>query len=151
MISSRWDSILRSTGYSGVDIEVKDFPWDECHNESMMISTATDTSEGHTLHLENVREELILIVAACSDPAAFALANGISRKINTVLRARCVIGSLRALATSSVKGFTRFILIEGQRESLLPPSSAKDFEALKSILTSATQLIWVTPQRDCVL
>ena len=42
--SERWNSLLSRTGFSGVDLEIKDFEDEACHEYSILISTATETA-----------------------------------------------------------------------------------------------------------
>ena len=46
--SERWNSLLRCTGFSGVDFEIKDFEDEACHEYSILISTAIETAPGRS-------------------------------------------------------------------------------------------------------
>ena len=73
--SERWNSLLRCTGFSGVDLEIKDFEDEACHEYSILISTATETaagsSEGHAAHCASTPNDgMSLVCPASGSPAS---------------------------------------------------------------------------------
>lgn len=132
-----WHILLKKNGYSGIDIVLRDFESDCCHQSSIMISTALASSD-----------------AACSLPSATIVidpSSGAQRMLAEKLQER-LLKNYQCLATLSTVqaescqqplGALRIFLLEFERP-ILPVIDSSMFAHLKACLENAEQVLWAT-------
>ncbi|KAF2266737.1 hypothetical protein CC78DRAFT_595404 [Lojkania enalia] len=135
----RWRQALLENGFSGIDVEFRDFVSEECHEISVMISTAIDPITSPQMPL-SAKVYWPFVIADVYDPAQLALAESIRTQLQVKHNLGCIIGSLEALSSSTkVNGRPCVILNES-----MPPASEKRFFAIQHLLASASHIVWYT-------
>lgn len=131
-----WRSVLSATGFSGVDLEVRDCDSDEFYMISTMMSTATPGTPATTL---NGPAEVLLVHAGSPPPMDWL------QNLQVALGGKnSSITSLKALqGVSDLKGKMCVFLGEMDR-TLLESVVSDDFTSLTSMLQYSQGTLWVT-------
>ncbi|RYP22954.1 hypothetical protein DL765_001412 [Monosporascus sp. GIB2] len=129
---SRWDQLLRETGFSGNDLIFRDHGDDACHVASVLVSTAVEQSP-----MPRAESNLVIVADDSSDDQR-ALARAIQNQRATRVCKLEDVGDI-ALNTTDV-----VVCLLEVRNPILGDISEKDFGALKSLLKVAQRLLWVT-------
>ncbi|KAL8665801.1 MAG: hypothetical protein Q9202_001923 [Teloschistes flavicans] len=132
-----WNDLLVQTGFSGVDLNFKDYKAEVCHDWSALIATASpevtqkpQTSKATVImdtrssHQHRMAEELGHVLKTQGD----------SMDICTLAEA----------ASFEDIGTRHFILIRDLEAPLLRDIDPESFSALQRLLTSAGKILWVT-------
>jgi NADPH:quinone reductase-like Zn-dependent oxidoreductase len=138
MTEERWDHTLRGSGFSGVDTEFRDFVSEECHEVSVLVSTATKAEPDDEIH-----QVWPHIIADVYNTSQAAQANSLMkefRKLNT----GCFITSLGGAVATPPKAGRTYIMLDGLDSKPIAQASENSYIALRTILTSASSLLWVT-------
>ncbi|KAF2192938.1 hypothetical protein K469DRAFT_693029 [Zopfia rhizophila CBS 207.26] len=136
-----WDDILKRSGFSGVDVDFKDFVLEECHENSTLVSTAVSEKPRSSPLPHN---DWPIIVTNLSSSEDLDLANRIGSRLHRQLGLGCVVGSMKGISSSSAVGGKRCIVLDGHQRSFLPPVSEESFLATRSLISSASDILWVT-------
>ncbi len=71
-----WDSALKESGFLGVDLEFRDFASQECHEISVLVSTAIDLNKYRKADME-----WLYIIADVHDATQMALAESVLNQL----------------------------------------------------------------------
>ena len=139
---STWDSLMRDSGFSGVDLEIKDFQEDSCHEYSILISTAVEITPS-PVELDITLPAPVIITYASY--LHLKLANEvrealISRKYT---QPPIIMSMQAALATLSMKQRT-FIVLQELDQSFLANLNSGSFRDLQQMVTKGSRILWVT-------
>ena len=151
--TAEWDSLLRSTGFSGLDHTVNDFVDSSRYMTSVMLSQAVD-DDIHVLRqpLSStgmwLSGKTIGIVGGKSTGLAESVAN-ILRAINSTSPPLIkLIGSLEQLSLSNYDPDLKSILVlEDLDEPVLQNLTPQKLSGLQSVINQSRQVLWVS--RGC--
>ncbi|KAF2868359.1 hypothetical protein BDV95DRAFT_500684 [Massariosphaeria phaeospora] len=139
----RWDELLRESGFSGVDLSLRDFESDICHLTSVMISTSLGMLGKNTepgVVSEHSEQEIVLIIDPNSDTQR-GLAAQISKRHACTRVIQLDDGNeLEHLSQSSCVCVS--LLEVGVPR--LATLCETDFHSLRSYIQSAQHMLWVT-------
>nr|WOL36632.1 highly reducing polyketide synthase [Pseudogymnoascus verrucosus] len=126
-----WDLMLRSNGFTGVDIEEHDCESEEHYSVSVMVSTATASPP-------KIDIEVVLVTANHNTPPSWL--NQLSNSICTIT------GKLPSIEhLESATGDGKVVIFLGELDqSILKDPSLAQFEAIRSLCTKSKGLLWVT-------
>ncbi|MCJ1384592.1 hypothetical protein MMC17_007710 [Xylographa soralifera] len=135
----RWDAVLTQIGYSGVDLEFRDYNSDVCHCFSILVTTTiTD------LRIPPVVTPKLIIVEPLGSQR-HALARGLQDHLEKTECQSCGIVSLQeaaSLLTSSPE--QSCILLEDGFYSYTRNFDSKTLGELKTVLSRSRSVLWVT-------
>ena len=127
----KWDTLLRETGFSGLDAVTWDSTTEGAHQGSMMVSTATVPQQ--------VRQEipgiLILVQSSAKYISLDMLREGFSSITHEV--------EFSTVGSEDPRGKICVVLDEVSHPFLSQPTP-KQFEGVKRIATTAAGVLWVT-------
>lgn len=130
---SRWDSVLRRSGFSGLDIALKDFPDSESHEQSILVSTAMQLTNG----IEKPEEKNVVLVEENSETQR-AVANSISD-----LMEACTVVAIESMTTAQLENATCISLLEMEGPKLANMNE-DFFTHTKRNLRAAASMLWVS-------
>ena len=166
--SKRWNSLLGCTGFSGVDLEIKDFEDEACHEYSILISTAIETAPLRSeSNVETVKPSsnplgLPSSVPSLSTPKKYSnlpapvlvVSENTSqmRIANEIKEAWISFGNVeepRVLSMEAVLASTdvlhqSIICLDELEAPLLANLDLDSFGKLQRLLTKTSRLLWVT-------
>ncbi|KAF2725987.1 KR-domain-containing protein [Polychaeton citri CBS 116435] len=148
MSQEAWDRLLSSTGFSGVEGAVEDWPGAIEHSMNAMWSSRLDGDDGFGLD-EDVFDalELVTICGPLDAPREEELAEALAKAIEQDLGISSPqIQSLSEI--NNIRGSFCVFLDSSKSSFFTTLKSAQDFDMLKSILLESKGLLWVTPQND---
>lgn len=130
---SEWDKALRSTGFSGINIEASSSAYAEFSDFALMVSTANNTE------LEAVVPSLEVLVILRSHSVLSGL---LAEKLNNagIKHSVCQLDMLRP---EDLSGRTCISLLEAE-EPILNSMDKRTFQAIQQLITSSSSLLWVT-------
>ncbi|PBP25422.1 hypothetical protein BUE80_DR003887 [Diplocarpon rosae] len=129
--TSKWDKILKSTGFTGVEIEVGDCENLEFQSESVLVSTAAS---------ETTHPQLATIVYTDSYPPQ-TWTNELVQSISANIGAVTTIQSLEEL---DVKDDTLYIFTPEMTKPFLDTLDKPSFEKLKKVLVDGLGVLWLS-------
>jgi len=156
----QWDELLRQTGYTGVDLEIRDYPdtdqGRECHLASIMVATPLENSlselngvhhlgsltNGHGAHPPYEKDVVFLINEGSGVQQDLALAVSNQLKRNHFLL-KTHITHLDRLPQYNAATSIVISLLE-VNTPLLSQLGKADFEHLQRHMLAAHQIMWVT-------
>ena len=124
---STWDTILRKAGFSGVDLNLRDFDEHQCHEHSVLISTAKASS------VSPVKLPPTSIVFDPTSTLQKRLSECLSEQLGT-MGAHTTVRTLKEAAALCVKDRLFYIILLDLDEPVLQTMSASEFEDIKKIL-----------------
>ncbi|KAL9089978.1 MAG: hypothetical protein Q9165_005507 [Trypethelium subeluteriae] len=141
-----WDEALRDSGFSGIDLEIRDYVDDASHEYSFLISTATASqanSTGATSSHQPSIEASPLILTTDTD-----LQNEIAAHLKQELKSRHALSpeitSLAAVAERSDLQDRTLIFLHEVDTAFVASLDAQRFAQVKRVLTTAPRILWVT-------
>ncbi|KAI9750407.1 MAG: Type I Iterative PKS, partial [Chaenotheca gracillima] len=133
MTEQRWDSLLRTTGFSGVDVGLPDYDEQDLQSVQVMLSTADDNESS-----PNMRE----VVIVCSNPSS-CFANGpLSAHLSLTSTEPARILPLIEISRIDLSKSVCVFLDEVERP-ILARMSAEELRAVQHMCSGAG-LLWVT-------
>jgi NADPH:quinone reductase-like Zn-dependent oxidoreductase/SAM-dependent methyltransferase len=142
--SSTWHTLLSEEGFSGVDVEFRDFSQEESHETSILVATATEESPSVSVSLGVDR---LFIFGDLYDPTEMALCNELRKSFYESLGIGCTLAPFGALSGSSF-AIESAILLPRVTASLLPARSSEEFLSMQGLLVRASVLLWVSESSD---
>ena len=127
-----WSRTLKSTGFSGLDVEVHDFQDEEKYSHSLIISTAVDDKAFVLEH------DIGIIQADASPPDTWVKELQNSLKVFTDSK----VTSRSLENADGCEGF--YVFLDGINHSVLLEGNAARFRTIKDILTRARGVLWVS-------
>ena len=131
----RWDSVLRDSGFSGVDAHVDDQEGPQ-QAYTVMVSTALEVTD----QKENSFE---IIKGDNTDPDT----NGLARECLTSLREQNQRATIQTWPTNVLPTIC-YVLIDHYIEPLALSKSQQGFSNLIQLLTKATKVIWMSTSQS---
>jgi len=149
--AQQWNSLLKETGFSGVDHIVHDFEDASKHMTSVMISQAVDESVAvlrDPLALTHLPVELhsALIIGGKSSRTsqlACHIANTIGRFTPNAYAAT-VVDDFESLAKDTKLRYTSVICLQDLDQPVLRSLTENKLNGIKQLFQSARQVLWVT-------
>ncbi|KAF2728787.1 reducing type I polyketide synthase [Polyplosphaeria fusca] len=132
-----WERELRASGFSGVDVEFRDFVAEECHEISVMVTTAVEKVPQPP---QSLSVAWPLIIADTYDAVEFALAEKLRIQMQKSMGLDCFIGSLEAMASSPAASGRPCIVLN----EVLPPKTESRYLAIRTLFRSASSILWVS-------
>lgn len=137
-----WHNVLKKTGFSGVDVEFRDFESNACHGFSILISTANPAT------VNCAAFSPILIIADPESERQQALAKGVKVRLEKSGQHSCsVICFQEAAITSHGLHGQCCLLLEEAERSILRETTQEAFNNLKAIILNSNSVLWVTEQQ----
>ena len=127
-----WSRTLKSTGFSGLDVEVHDFQDEERYSHSLIFSTAVDDKAFVLEH------DIGIIRADTSPPNTWVEELRDSLKVAT--KSNVTARSLEK--ADGCEGY--YVFLDGVNHSVLLEENAARFRTIKDILTRARGILWVS-------
>ena len=141
--SKTWNSLMRRTGFSGVDLEIKDYQDDACHEYSILISTATERVQSASSIKPSFSAPLM--ITTTDSPLQSMIASEVGHELVSrgCLDEAPVISVETALAFDDLE--QRFVIFLGELDQpFLAKLDLKTFKDLQCLLIRAQGLLWVT-------
>lgn len=144
---AQWNSALLKEGFSGIDISLKDFEDDACHEMSVFISTAVrllranppiETLPGTT------SLNKIYLVAESDSAVQLALTRQIQTSCESIESLSCKTITLSQVGSQSDIPESIFIFLQELERPLLRDISSEDFTSLQRILTAPSRSLWLS-------
>lgn len=127
-----WSRTLKSTGFSGLDVEVHDFQDEERYSHSLIISTAVEDKAFVLNH------DIGIVRADTSPPDTWVEELRDSLQVTTK-------SNVMARSLEEAVGFEGFYLfLDDVNHSVLLEENAAKFRAIKDMLTRARGVLWVS-------
>lgn len=134
-----WHNLLKKTGFSGVDVEFRDFESNVCHGFSILISTA-NLATANTAAFPP-----ILIIADPESERQQAFVKGVKARLGKSGQHSCsVMNFQEAALTSDGLHDQCCLLLEEPGHSILRETNMKTFKNLKAVLLNSDSVLWVT-------
>ncbi|KAL8720573.1 MAG: hypothetical protein Q9225_002592 [Loekoesia sp. 1 TL-2023] len=127
-----WNRVLRSTGFSGIETEVRDCESQELYSFSVIMSTATSSAP-------IFNPDVVLVTGNSTPPDSWM--TGVQYSIAALTGTMPVIQSLEKPLVVEGK---LCILVEEADHPLLASPDLVRFEAIKAVCTRSKGLLWVT-------
>lgn len=134
-----WHNLLKKTGFSGVDVEFRDFENNVCHGFSILISTA-NLATANTAAFPP-----ILIIADPESERQQAFVKGVKARLGKSGQHSCsVMNFQEAALTSDGLHDQCCLLLEEPGRSILRETNMETFKNLKAVLLNSDSVFWVT-------
>ncbi|KAF2240016.1 reducing type I polyketide synthase [Viridothelium virens] len=137
-----WDEALRDSGFSGIDLEIRDYVDDACHEYSFLISTATASQENSNGVTPNSEQSPLILTTDTE------LQTEIGAQLKQELKSRHSfspeVTSLAAVAERSDLQDRTSIFLHEVDTAFVAGLDAEKFTQLKRVLTTAPRILWVT-------
>ena len=137
LAEAQWDSVLKGSGFSGIDHSLHDYPGDVVQSHTVMLSTALVDHQNRSA--SNFISELLIVQSYESDRYSTAhlkdqLATDTGYTIRTV--------GLSQIPHIDLKN-SHCIFLDELERPILANIEASDFEAIQK-LCSAAGILWIT-------
>lgn len=151
---NQWDASLKTTGFSGNDLVLRDYHNDKCHFLSIMLSTAvhdaTEACESPSGTAVSAPKAKLLVIVDADENDQLdqqkALANSVLSHINPEEKYQASICTLSPdqCQTELADDAIVICLAEVQNKPLLTSLSEKKFQCLQQVIKQARRLLWAT-------
>lgn len=136
-----WDQVLRQTGFSGVDINLRDYDDSPCHEHSGLIATAVG---GQSIDLPLSLPQTLIIMDASSE-AQHLVAQKLAVRLKESGVPEAMSASLEEAAKMlSTSEWFCIMIFDLNESSLLATMNAIQYEEIKSLLRADGGVLWVT-------
>ena len=136
LLPEQWTNLLKSTGFSGIDIQIDDFADKQDQLYSVLISTAVKPAD----HVKAEHK-------ACSDLSViYREMNSTVKSILEALRKQYCRGEIRAYPITSEEtrlGDHALVLAE-LTNPMLSNATVDEWEGLKHLVRNAASVLWIT-------
>ncbi len=133
---NEWDGLLRRTGFSGIDFELRDFEEPRDHAISIMVSTVPTKAEP-----TRVADVFIVEPMSIQEDVA-ALSSHLKAQLHSSDLAVATV-PIDAIADMKVQGKLFIVLVETQTP-LLADLKEKDFYGFRNMALESAGVFWVT-------
>lgn len=144
--ASSWDSVLRDAGFSGVDLEVRDWESDIMHTNSIIMSTVPLAEhQKPDLGRANDRESFAVVTSSKTPPPP-GFVDLLSRRIQALTGTGTLAPEHLVLEESSFDTYkTKICVFVGEMdEPMLADLDAVRIDGLRAMVTQCSGLLWVT-------
>ena len=136
MNEKEWENLLRKTGFSGVDIELRDFEDPREHAMSVMVSTMPTKAEPASV------ADVFIVEPVDTQKDVAALSSYLKAQINSLHLVATTI-TIDEMANVKVKGKLFVVLVEIQTP-LLADMKERDFYWFRNLVLESTGVLWVS-------
>ncbi len=142
MTGVQWEEVLRDSGFSGLDIELKDTDDDELHEISVMISSAESTDH-HMSSIENRPDVYLICESLEQTREQFTLS--IRGYLVEHGWENCILIDYHELPSAELD-FTRSLCVSliGLGKTDLSVIGGDEFSSIQSLLLNSSTLLWVS-------
>ncbi|KAL9581646.1 MAG: hypothetical protein Q9212_003778, partial [Teloschistes hypoglaucus] len=137
IVEQDWNDLLLQTGFSGVDVNFKDYETEDCRGWSALIATASPD----VTRTPEASKATVILDTRSSDQQHMAEQIGRSLKQQGDSMDLCTLSEAASLEDISTR---HFIMIRDLETPLLPDIDSESFSALQRLLTCAGRILWVT-------
>ena len=130
---NKWDAILKQSGFSGVDGSVPDFPGASEDSARVILSTPIPPEANKT----NCN-----VIVVSSDAQSTTLSKKLVQYIEGTLSQCLKSISLQDIPDMAIENSV-CIILDDKRTSILADPSARDFQAVRKLCSSASGILWV--------
>ncbi|KAI0912850.1 hypothetical protein F4823DRAFT_632847 [Ustulina deusta] len=136
-----WNSVLRDTGFSGIEVEVHDCEDEDFYSFSVMSSTACVCDQHDDLKAEGgLKPEAIIVLRDADSAPPITWIEAVRSEIFDVLGS---FPSLQYLPTIDPDGKVCIYLGDLHEAALSKPNTTT-WEGIKSMCTRAASVLWIT-------
>jgi SAM-dependent methyltransferase len=138
--ATQWDSILKDSGFTGVDLELRDRQDLSLHTQSLLIATALDTaSDRHTFWDKTIIVTITPIKDGLSEVVS-SLKNLLEHDLKVP---NCTVVHYLDLNAEDLRRAVCISVMELE-EPVLENATKEGFENIRNMLTSCGGLIWAS-------
>lgn len=138
MTESRWNEVLLRQGYSGVDFALHDFQNAKDHLYSVMVSTASPAAAF------TIPEDILIIEPQAPGEELRTLTAKLVDRLEH-LGAKVSIAKLRETTDLEISNKSCIFTLDCESETpLLPDINSDDWETLKKMILTVSDLMWVS-------
>lgn len=141
-----WNSVLREAGFSGVDLEVRDWETDIMHTNSIIMSTVP-LAERQKPHLgrANDRESFAMVTSSKTPPPP-SFVDLLSRRIHALTGSGTLAPEHLVLEESNFDTYkAKICVFMGEvDEPMLADLDAVRLNGLRAMVTQCSGLLWIT-------
>ncbi|KAI0484906.1 hypothetical protein GGR56DRAFT_680801 [Xylariaceae sp. FL0804] len=143
-----WDHLLRSTGFQGIDLALKDFEDESCHISTIMVSQASHGSPqapGRPAVGEEQHRLVLVTDGSSTDQASLAGELGKNCANHQVIRLSNIVQGWKASPGDIV------VSLVDVGASCLASIGESDFRSIQHLVQGARGLLWVSATTDTTL
>lgn len=143
MTEAQWTRVLECNGFRGVDIILPDYECDVCHENSIFIATAADSTEPERLQTAGNGMSTSLIVRADS---AFqkTVAEALQSRLSEQQVSNSQVVCLEDQNLSKLCRGTTLVFLAELERPYLSTLTKSSFESLQALLVRAQKVVWVS-------
>jgi NADPH:quinone reductase-like Zn-dependent oxidoreductase/malonyl CoA-acyl carrier protein transacylase/SAM-dependent methyltransferase/acyl carrier protein len=143
-----WDKCLRDNGFSGNDVVIRDYPDDECHIMSVIVTTAV-TEPTEAVEQATKKGRIFILIDEHESQQQRQLADGVRRQLDPDGSRRTTIvafslDQLRSQLAELTSDDCVICLSEAGGRPLLSSLSDSEFTCLQFLISKISNLLWVT-------
>ena len=136
LAETQWDSVLKDSGFSGVDRSLHDYPGDIVQSHTVMLSTSIDHEKKSTC--DSVRE---LVIVRSYESNRYSIDH---LKEQLMIDTRCTLNTICLSQTPHMDLKNRHcIFLDELERPILASMTASDLEAIQN-LCSAAGILWLS-------
>ncbi|KAF7879091.1 hypothetical protein EAF04_000291 [Stromatinia cepivora] len=133
----KWHELLGENGFTGADIVFRDYEVDECHEWSIIISTAVE-------NISQLAPPSVIIIADPESTNQQELAKRFQAQPDLKPVKDFTVMSLKAAATSPLVSTSAILFLNEIERPLLKDIDATNFTYLQTVLLAARKVLWVS-------
>ncbi|GAB1319645.1 hypothetical protein MFIFM68171_09855 [Madurella fahalii] len=145
---ARWDQLLRSNGFSGNDVLLRDYKSEDCHIMSVIVSTAQETRQIQRPLAPQAGRRVVLVVDETPSDKQAQLAGLMGSLLGpdwqTPLVCPFSADKLTGALASLAKDDAVICLVEVHNKPLLSGLSERSYKCLQLLIKHAPRLMWAT-------
>ncbi|KAI0175964.1 ketoacyl-synt-domain-containing protein [Hypoxylon sp. FL1284] len=146
----RWNSVLKDSGFKGIDYSLKDTKDKETYTMSTMIGQAVDDRVEFLReplnHQEGLKLDNLVIVGGETAPVSEAAAR-VKSALAPFAKETVALNSLQQIEGANVNTASAFVIMSDLDEPVFKNVDQKKFSALQSLLKKTKHVLWVTQGR----
>ncbi|KAL8658296.1 MAG: hypothetical protein Q9226_001112 [Calogaya cf. arnoldii] len=141
-----WDNLMRTTGFSGTDLNIPDYVDERCHEYTIMISTAVGEAikEIPQTFAGEVPSSNACIIVDNGSVLKQEIANKLKDHLHTTASWACRIVALHQVVDLDNLNKTPCIFLIEMESALLADLGEKDLAALQCVLRECPGVLWIT-------
>ncbi len=142
---NEWDVIMKSNGFSGVDIVFRDFDDDVAHQVGWLVTTATeDDSTSPLLVKRNEKQQAVIVVDKTSEEQQ-SLSNELVPLFHELTGTNPQIVDLTmAAAETEIENDALVILLVDFGKSFIASLNESTWSSMSSLIQRSRRLLWVS-------
>lgn len=147
-----WDKLLRSNGFSGNDVLLRDYKSEKCHIMSVIVSTAQETGKIQGPPEPRPSRRVVLVVDEAPSDKQTQLASLVGDLLSPHWQTLTVCPFSTDELPGALAGLTKddavICLVEVHNKPLLASLSEHSYECLQQLIKHAPRLLWATASNE---